>query len=153
MKRLAAVLTIVVFLFTEAGATVAQPMQAASGPFRIAKIKYAQGSTLNSEYVVVRNITKQRKNLKGFKIVDPNDGQRYLFRAPSSSPAVASSCTPARARTVTGTATGAKTRRCGTRRRHRAPQEQNQPHGRPLHVRRHRGRHRSVLKCFLRGRA
>jgi hypothetical protein len=51
----------------------------ASGPFRIALINYAQGRTLNSEYLVVQNVTRHRHSLTGYSIVDPNDNQRYRF--------------------------------------------------------------------------
>jgi hypothetical protein len=51
----------------------------ASGPFRIAKINYAQGATLNSEYLVVQNVSSHRHSLRGYRIVDPNDAQRYRF--------------------------------------------------------------------------
>jgi hypothetical protein len=51
----------------------------ASGAFRIDQIHYKQGATLNSEYVVIKNITHRRHILTGFRVVDPNDGQRYQF--------------------------------------------------------------------------
>jgi lamin tail-like protein len=51
----------------------------ASGPFRIALIHYAQGRTLNSEYLVVQNVGRHRHSLTGYLIVDPNDNQRYRF--------------------------------------------------------------------------
>ncbi|HSS67882.1 MAG TPA: lamin tail domain-containing protein [Nocardioidaceae bacterium] len=51
----------------------------ASNPFRIAKINYAQGATLNSEYLVVHNVSRHRHSLTGYLIVDPNDNQRYRF--------------------------------------------------------------------------
>lgn len=51
------------------------------GPFRIAEIHYEQGDKLNSEYIVIKNISNRRHRLSGFKVVDPEDGQRYRFRA------------------------------------------------------------------------
>src|SRR4051812_14777034 len=55
------------------------PASKASGPFRIALIRYAQGRTLNSEYLVVQNVSRHRHALTGYAIVDPNDNQRYRF--------------------------------------------------------------------------
>ncbi|MBA2559893.1 MAG: lamin tail domain-containing protein [Propionibacteriales bacterium] len=52
---------------------------AASGPFRIDKIHYRQGVTLNSEYIVIKNVTARRHRLTGFRVVDRQDGQRYRF--------------------------------------------------------------------------
>jgi len=47
-------------------AQLADAVQAAqaSGPFRIAKIRYQQGATLNSEFVVIKNVTHRRHNLR-----------------------------------------------------------------------------------------
>ena len=50
-----------------------------AGNFKIAKIHYKQGMTLNSEYIVIKNVSAKKRALTHFKVVDPNDGQRYRF--------------------------------------------------------------------------
>jgi len=89
MRRLAITLAVCVamplgpVLASAAAGTPAQHASStqlrASGPFRIELIHYEQGATLDSEYLVVRNVTRHRQVLTGFQIVDPNDDQRYRF--------------------------------------------------------------------------
>jgi hypothetical protein len=63
-----------------AGAYAADGQTAkASGPFRIDKIRYQQAESLNSEYVVIKNVSQRKHNLKDYRIVDPLDGQEYTF--------------------------------------------------------------------------
>jgi hypothetical protein len=50
-----------------------------AGNFKIDKIHYKQGATLNSEYIVIKNISAKKRALTHFRVVDPNDGQRYTF--------------------------------------------------------------------------
>jgi hypothetical protein len=35
--------------------------------------------TLNSEYIVIKNTSAKKRTLTHFRVVDPNDGQRYTF--------------------------------------------------------------------------
>ena len=77
MRRMLAAFAAIVMIPLMAGSVDAEPKE--SGPFRIAKIHYDQGSTLNSEYLVVKNVTGHKRSLTGWRIVDPNDGQRYRF--------------------------------------------------------------------------
>jgi hypothetical protein len=79
MRKLATAIAVCVLIPAGAGAVHADPSSKASGPFRIAKIHYAQGATLNSEYLVVRNVSSRKRALTGYVIVDPNDRQRYRF--------------------------------------------------------------------------
>jgi hypothetical protein len=80
-KTLAALVGVMAAMTGTPVASADAALAAARGPFRIAQIHYEQGATLNSEYIVVKNITNRRRDLSGFRIVDPQDGQRYRFRA------------------------------------------------------------------------
>jgi hypothetical protein len=79
MRKLATVLAVCLLFPAGVGAVHADASSKASGPFRIARIHYAQGAMLNSEYLVVRNVSSRTRALTGYAIVDPNDRQRYRF--------------------------------------------------------------------------
>lgn len=54
----------------------------AAGPVRITKIHYAQtGTNLNTEYIVFKNTSGSRVNLKGWEIISApsTDNQHYFF--------------------------------------------------------------------------
>jgi hypothetical protein len=57
-----------------------------AGNFKIDKIHHRQSATLNSEYIVVKNTSAKKRKLTHFRIVDPNDGQRYTFPSTSLKP-------------------------------------------------------------------
>jgi hypothetical protein len=80
MRRLAIALAACVLMGSGGASVHAEPTSTkASGPFRIARIHYEQDATLNSEYLVVKNVSGHRHRLTGYAIVDPNDQQRYRF--------------------------------------------------------------------------
>lgn len=73
-------LAVCVLIGSGAATVQAEPTPTkASGPFRIARIHYEQSATLNSEYLVVKNVSSHRHRLTGYVILDPNDRQRYRF--------------------------------------------------------------------------
>jgi Lamin Tail Domain len=53
----------------------------AAGPVKIAKIHYAQGSNLNSEYIVFKNKSSSAVQMKGWEIISApsSDNQHYFF--------------------------------------------------------------------------
>jgi hypothetical protein len=68
---------VVAFAVPAIGTPTASPQRA--GNFKIDKIHYKQGATLNSEYIVIKNTSAKKRALTRFRVVDPNDGQRYMF--------------------------------------------------------------------------
>jgi Lamin Tail Domain len=56
------------------------------GNFKIDRIHYGQGARLNSEVIVVKNISSQKRMLTHFRIVDPNEGLSYTFPVTSLKP-------------------------------------------------------------------
>ncbi len=58
------------------------PALARSGSIKITKIHYAQtGTNLNTEYIVVKNVSASSIQMKGWKIISApsSDNQRYVF--------------------------------------------------------------------------
>src|SRR3954447_6306967 len=53
----------------------------AAGPVKIAKIHYAQGANLNSEYIVFKNKSSSAVQMKGWEIISApsSDNQHYFF--------------------------------------------------------------------------
>jgi hypothetical protein len=50
-----------------------------AGNFQIDRIHYGQGARLNSEVIVIKNVSAQRRFLTHFSIVDANGGSTYTF--------------------------------------------------------------------------
>jgi hypothetical protein len=78
VKKTIVALAICVLLTVSAHSAAAESAKA-SGPFRIDKIRYQQAESLNTEYVVIKNVSHRKHNLKDYRIVDPLDGQEYTF--------------------------------------------------------------------------
>ena len=57
-----------------------------AGNFKIDRIHYREGARLNSEVIVIKNISAQKRMLTQFSIVDPNEGKRYTFPVTSLKP-------------------------------------------------------------------
>jgi hypothetical protein len=78
-KLLAVVAALVVVTLP---ALTASPALARSATVRITKIHYAQtGTNLNTEYIVVKNVSTSTISMKGWKIISApsSDNQRYTF--------------------------------------------------------------------------
>jgi hypothetical protein len=57
-----------------------------AGNLKIDRIHYGQGARLNSEVIVIKNVSAQRRTLTHFRIVDANGGPSYTFPATSVKP-------------------------------------------------------------------
>lgn len=77
LAAVAAGLLAVAFAVPATALPSTSPLRA--GNFKIDKIRYKQGATLNSEYIVIKNTSAKKRALTHFRVVDPNDGQRYTF--------------------------------------------------------------------------
>lgn len=78
-KTVASLALVAAFVAAPVASAGADDATRARGAFRIDEIHYEQGATLNSEYIVIRNVTRRPHRLTGFMVVDRADGQRYRF--------------------------------------------------------------------------